>query len=304
MGAPSVGLPPFHVHFETLVFLTALGSTYAFSLVHVGRPIDRHATRAQKSSFFVGVAVVYVALGWPLDDISDDYLYSAHMVQHVLLMLLAPPFFLWGTPAWLLERALPAGLLRALRRVTRPVFATLVFNAAVGLSHWPLLVDLMSRSATFHNFAHLALLAASTVMWFPVFSPTPVIPRISPPARMLYLFVQSILPTVPASFFTFAEGVLVPYYGEAPRLFGIGVIADQQLAGFVMKVVGGLVLWTYIAVVFFRWYSSEGHEVGLPGRFRRGEGGIPPSTRGPSGGGSEAVPASRPGSERVLAGRS
>ncbi len=304
MGAPSVGLPPFHVHFETLAFLVALGSTYAFALVHVGRPIDRRATRAQKFSFFVGVAVVYLALGWPLHDISDDYLYSAHMVQHVLLMLVAPPFFLWAIPGWLVEAALPNGVLRALRNVVRPVVATLVFNATVALSHWPLVVDLMSRSTTFHDVAHLAMLAASAAMWFPVFSPTPAIPRISPPAAMLYLFVQSILPTVPASFFTFAEGVLVPYYGEAPRLFGISVVADQQLAGFVMKVVGGLVLWTYIAALFFRWYASEGREVGIPGRFRRGEGGIPPLTDGPRSGGGEAVPAERPGFDRVLAGRS
>lgn len=278
MDEPAIGLPPYHLHPETLVFWIAVALAYVFGLVHVGRPEGLRATRSQKTLFFSGVAVAYASVSWPLHDVADDYLYSAHMVQHVLLLLVVPPLLLWGIPSWLPDRILPKTAFKVLRKISRPVAATLVFNSVVALSHWPLLVDLMSRSAPFHTGSHLVLVAAAIVMWLPVFSPTEFIPRISPPAQMLYLFVQSVLPTVPASFFTFAEGVLVPFYGEAPRLFGVSVLADQQMAGFIMKVVGGLVIWVYITVIFFRWYAAEGRDVGIPPRFRSGgDGGVEPS---------------------------
>jgi len=270
---PSVGLPPFHLHLETILFWVLICLLYFFSLAYFGSISRLKATISQKVLFLSGVGVAFLATTWPLHDISDGYLYSAHMVQHILLMLVVPPFMLWGTPAWLIERALPTPVLKALRKIARPVAATLAYNSVVALSHWPLLVDLMSRSNLFHQSMHLLIIAGAFIMWLPVYSPTPRIRRISPPAQMLYLFVQSILPTVPASFFTFAQGVIVPFYGEAPRLYGVSVLSDQQMAGFVMKVIGGLVIWTYLAVIFFRWYAVEGQEAGIPSRFRGGGGG-------------------------------
>lgn len=287
MDTPYAGLPPYDLHIEALAFWMAVLLVYVFSLVHLGRPDGLRTTRGQKTLFFTGVAVGYASVSWPLHDISDDYLYSAHMVQHVLLLLVVPPLLLWGIPSWLPQRALPRPALKALSKISRPVQATIIFNAVVAFSHWPLLVDLMSRSGAFHAGLHLVLIASAMIMWLPVFSPTPLIRRLSPPAQMLYLFVQSILPTVPASFFTFARTPLVLYYAEAPRLFGIGVLADQQMAGFVMKAVGGLVTWTYIAVIFFRWYAAEGHDAGIPARHRGGGGGGGSMHPSPPAGGPE-----------------
>jgi putative membrane protein len=302
--ATAVGLPPYHVHPDTLLFCTIVALAYVFGLVHLGRPKGLRATRSQKLLFFAGLSVFYLAVSWPLHDVSDDYLYSAHMVQHVLLLLVVPPLLLWGIPSWLVGRVLPGPALRVVRKLARPIPATLIYNAVVAISHWPLVVDLMSRSTAVHSGMHLLLVVAATVMWLPVFSPTPLIRRLSAPGQMLYLFVQSILPTVPASFFTFAQGVIVPFYGDAPRLFGISVLADQQLAGFVMKVVGGLVIWTYIAVIFFRWYAAEGHESGVPAKFRGGgDGGTKPAGGSPFGPEQGAVDDTKHRSEKELAAR-
>jgi putative membrane protein len=85
---------------------------------------------------------------------------------------------------------------------------------------------------------------------------------------MLYLFLQSIVPTVPASFLTFGSRPLYHYYEELPRLWGVGALADMQAAGMVMKIFNGLLLWAVIAIVFFRWYDRE-EPGGITARKRR-----------------------------------
>ena len=74
---------------------------------------------------------------------------------------------------------------------------------------------------------------------------------------MLYLFLQTIVPTVPASFLTFNDRPLYRIYATFPRLWDISALTDQQTAGLIMKIVGGLFLWLVIAIIFFRWYESE-----------------------------------------------
>jgi putative membrane protein len=94
-------------------------------------------------------------------------------------------------------------------------------------------------------------------MWWPVMSPLPERPALSPPAQMLYLFLQSLAPTIPASFLTFGHTLLYPVYATYPRVWGLSALDDQLIAGLVMKIVGGLILWGFIAVIFFNWHARE-----------------------------------------------
>jgi putative membrane protein len=95
-------------------------------------------------------------------------------------------------------------------------------------------------------------------MWWPVVDPLPETARLQPPTKMFYLFLQSILPTVPASFLTFSDGVIYSFYADVPRLWPwLDPVTDQRVAGLIMKLVGGLLLWTVIAVIFFRWNARE-----------------------------------------------
>jgi putative membrane protein len=94
-------------------------------------------------------------------------------------------------------------------------------------------------------------------MWWPVLSPISELPRLNPPLQMAYLFMQSLLPAVMASFITFSDTVVYSYYEDAPRIWGMSALADQQVAGGAMKLLGTLILWSYMTVVFFRWYSQE-----------------------------------------------
>jgi putative membrane protein len=108
-----------------------------------------------------------------------------------------------------------------------------------------------------HFVAHAVLLTSAVLMWMPVASPLPEVPRATPPMQMLYLFLQTVVPTVPASFLTFGSHPLYQIYETFPRLWGVSALDDQQTAGLIMKIAAGLYLWVVIAAIFFRWYARE-----------------------------------------------
>jgi putative membrane protein len=109
---------------------------------------------------------------------------------------------------------------------------------------------------------HAVIFTSAALMWFPVLNQLPEFPRLSPGARMVYVFLQSVIPTIPASFLTFGEGLLYPFYGEVPRPFAMTALEDQRLAGAMMKIYAGLLLWSVIVVIFFRWYARDQKEAG------------------------------------------
>jgi putative membrane protein len=222
------------------------------------RPGERAASPRHFVLFSLGVLLLWTAIDGPIHTLSEGYLYSVHMIQHMLLTLIVPPLLLMGTPGWLLRLLLsPRPIIFAARYLTRPVVGLVVFNAVMILTHLPPVVDLTLRNEFAHVVMHGVMIGAGLVMWFPVVSPLEELPRMSYPASMLYLFGQSILPTVPASFLTFSTIPLYSFYEEVPRLGGISVVTDQRIGGLIMKVGGGFYLWTIITVLFFKWYSEE-----------------------------------------------
>jgi putative membrane protein len=106
-------------------------------------------------------------------------------------------------------------------------------------------------------------------MWWPVLSPLPELPALPAPGKMLYLFVQSLAPTIPASFLTFGTHPLYPVYATFPRIWGIGPLTDQLIAGLLMKIGGGLILWGVLGGVFFRWFAQEQRDGWDPLQWRR-----------------------------------
>jgi putative membrane protein len=259
VGVAPARFPAWHAHPDVWALVAFLELSYLGALRReralTGRPA---ATRGQVTAFSLGVAVLWIAADWPIHDLAERALYSVHMVQHLLFTLAAAPLLLLGTPTWLARRLLaPAWLLRAVRWVGRPVPGLIQFNLILVFSHWPVWVDLTLRHHNVHFLAHVLIVVSALLMWLPVVSPLPEVPRARPPTQMLYLFLQTIVPTVPASFLTFGSTPLYKFYETVPRLWGISVLTDQQVAGLIMKVVGGFYLWTVIGVIFFRWYDRE-----------------------------------------------
>jgi putative membrane protein len=249
-----------HPHPDVWLLVAALGAGYLGALRRLGaryvEPGEKPVTGGQVAWFLGGVAAIWAAADWPVHEVAERSMYSVHMLQHLLLTLAGPPMLLLGTPDWLARRLLrPISPL--VRSLTRPFAALLIFNGVLVLSHWPLVVEAGIRSEPIHLVTHAALVLSALVMWWPVLSPLPEIPRLPYPAQMLYLFLQTVVPTVPASFLTFAHSPLYGIYESFPRPWGLSAVEDQRIGGLLMKIGGGFMLWSVIAVLFFRWSAKE-----------------------------------------------
>lgn len=249
-------------HPEIWLALIILAGAYAWAINILGpRKVPegtRPATPGQVFAFYSGIILMWFASDWPIHDIAERYLFSFHMIQHIAFLLVVPPLLLLGTPKWLLRSLIGTGLrFKIMRVVTRPVVALLIYNLMVAFIHWPPIVELQTSSNAGHGAIHGLILVSSVIGWWPVVAPLPELGRLSDIAKMFYLFLTSIIPTVPASFLTFAEGVLYKHYEGVPRLWGLSPATDQMIAGLIMKIGGGLLLWTVIAVIFFRWNARE-----------------------------------------------
>ncbi len=239
------------LHPSVVAGLVLLGGLYVF---WGGLRADRRRIIA----FAASLLVLFVALNGPLHNLSDRYLFSAHMAQHLLLTLLFPPLLLYGTPAWVVRPLLTPRWVMALARVvTRPMVAAAVFTAPIVLWHLPLFYEAALRHHGLHIVQHLVFVAGGVLMWWPILSPVPELPRIPYPGQMLYLFLLGLPMSLTGALITLSDEVLYPFYAAAPRVWGLDALADQQIGGLLMWVPGALALWGAMTVVWFRWSAWE-----------------------------------------------
>jgi len=214
-------------------------------------------TRSHKRWFAVGILLLWAAADWPVHDIGEEHLYFVHMIQHLALMLLVPPIMLMATPEWLARLVVGDGRVSTvMRRLARPVPAGAMFALLTLVSHAPVVVNTAATNGLFHYGVHAVLVTSALLFWLPVCGPFPEL-RISAPAQMIYLFVASLVPTVPGAWMVFADGAVYSTYDIPARLWGISVTSDQQVAGAIMKLVGGTYLWVVITGLFFRWAAGQ-----------------------------------------------
>ncbi len=220
-----------------------------------GAPFPRgHAVR-----FYLSLVVFYVAVGSPLDQIAERFLFSAHMLQHQLLMYPAAILFLLGWPDWMVDPALVRSRLVALLRVlTHPLACALIYSLVIGLWHAPTLYDWALRNKVVHVAEHILFFGASLFYWWPLLSPSRLLPRRNPGVQMLYMVGVLITMTPVFAYITFSEDILYATYEYAPRLYpGFSAADDQLLAGVMMKIIGMIVSFTAFGVAFYRWYEEK-----------------------------------------------
>jgi cytochrome c oxidase assembly factor CtaG len=215
-------------------------------------------SRGKTAWFLGGLAVVLLALLSPLDEIGDTYLFSAHMVQHLLLILAAAPMLMLGTPDWMLAGLLRnTTILRIGRWLTNPVVAFMIFNINFAAWHFPAMYQATLLNENIHILEHLLFLATAVLNWWPVIGPAPELPRLPYPGQMLYLFLEAIPGTVLGAIFVFADGPLYPFYVSAGRLFGLSPDVDQQLGGLIMGTLSSLVYLAALGGAFMAWLQQE-----------------------------------------------
>jgi putative membrane protein len=208
--------------------------------------------------FALGLMLIFVALVTPIDSLSSVALFSAHMVQHILLMLLAPACLLLGTPRYWIRNLYDVPMLRrVLSIVTHPLVTLITFNAVMWIWHVPSLYEGALRNPNIHIVEHMMFLAAGALMWLPIIHDVPPQHVLSYPARMAYLFACMISSSILGAIFTFAPNIAFPFYGPAPLAFGLTPMTDQQLAGLIMWVPGSGIFFIAILVVFAAWLNAE-----------------------------------------------
>lgn len=251
---------PFHLHWDVLGLVAFLGIGYWYGLKRLtpvyapqGEPA---VTVLQQVFFYSGLAVMVAVTSWPVHDIGERSLFTFHMTEHVVMALIAAPLILLGVPWWLM-RVVVRPILPALRILTKPIIALVLFNTVLAGLHYEPILEAMLTSDLAHFSVHLALFLTALLMWWPVIGPVPDLPRLPPLGRMGYLFLQSLVPTIPASFLTLADAPVYQIYELFPRLWGISAVTDQTVAGLIMKLGGGAVLWFVIALTFFTWFAEE-----------------------------------------------
>ena len=211
--------------------------------------------------FHAALVILFLSLNGPMHDLSDDYLFSAHMVQHLILELIVPPLMLAGTPGWMLRPLLRTrGVGPVARFVTRPRAAFALFNVVLAVWHLPPLYNLALEVHAMHIVQHLMFIAASVIMWWPLMGSLPELPRLSYPGQMLYCFLMTVPMSIVAVCITMADRVLYPLYAIAPRVLGISPLEDQRYGGLIMWIPGGLFFYGVMTVVFVLWARRGGED--------------------------------------------
>ena len=263
-GAAPLSWTGFTVHWSTVVGVAALAGLYewrsraALASPALGAPPDA----AQRARFIAGLMVIVLALNGPVHDLSDSFLFSAHMVQHLVLTLIVPPLLISGTPASLFRQALRSpAVARVARVISRPAFCFAAFNVVIAVWHFPVLYNFALAHHVVHIGQHLMFIVAAVQMWWPLLSPLPELPRLSYPLQMVYCFLMTIPMSLVAIFITYSDSVLYPSYASAPRVWQLSPMQDQMIGGLIMWIPGGLFFVCVMAVVFFKWSAADSDSV-------------------------------------------
>ena len=227
-------------------------------------------TQRKHSLYFgLGLVTLWVALETPLDTISDRYLDSVHMLQHILLGFVAPPLMLLGLSSQMVDRVLRVPGVRA---ATEPVAAQVIAGAVMVVWHLPPLYNATLAAEGLHVVEHLTFIAAGCVLFWPMLEVTSARSRwqMSPGIKLLYLLVATLPQDGVALVLIFSRVPFYEYYAHAPRLVAsLTPLIDQTLAGAVLMTLGKATMVVAAIAVFVRWFGNEGradqtlHQSGL-----------------------------------------
>lgn len=219
----------------------ALACGYAWVL-RGGRRRGEEWSPVKRIAFAAALVVLLLALESPIDVGGDNYLFSLHMFQHILLSMVVPPLLLLGLP----ERWLAVDRVRI-----HPLAATLTFNGVLALWHLPLLFEATLRNELIHVAEHLSFLATGVLFWLPIVAP--VRGRSAPTSigKIAYLAFAGVPPTILGLVFILSRSVLYPFYAAAPRVVSLSSLEDQLLGGLLMFGLGNLIYFAAIWILFF-----------------------------------------------------
>ena len=236
---------------------TVYAGLLALFFGHAWLARDRDLPRLNSLYFGLGLVSIWAALETPIDVLSDEYLDSVHMLQHVLLGVVAPPLLLLG-----LNREMAGVLVRVpgVRAITEPIPAQVLSGLVMIGWHVPPLYDATLYSESLHVVEHLSFIAGGVLFWWPVISATAAHCRwrLGPMGQLLYLFIGTFPQDAVALALQFSRTPFYEFYTHVPRIVpGLDPVTDQTTAGGVLMLFGKSSYFIGAAVVFLRWFNAE-----------------------------------------------
>ena len=239
------------------LFVLAIAGLYFGPQLRAGGGAGGDAPPLRRAAGIAGVLTVWLALDWPVGALGGGYLASLHMVQYILLALVAPPLLVSGLPPATraaIERR--PRLVRAIATLTHPVVAAILFVSTFLATHTPRVADgLMATQAGAFALDFLWI-ATGVLFWWPLVAVPPGRRPLAPLGRIGTLIAGAVPHTPIAMWLILAS---YPVYGTfelAPRVYGFDARADQQLAGGIMLLAGGLYVLVMLSVIFLRWQGT------------------------------------------------
>jgi putative membrane protein len=259
-----------HWHTEPLLLFSLLFVGWAYAM-WIGPLRLRHSSPVPIQGwriicFYAGMVVIYLAVGSPIDQIGETYLFSVHMFQHLLLMYVAPILIILGIPPARFDDTVSRHrwLQLPLRWYLKPVIAAVAFTLILSVWHVPALYEAALRNKTIHIIEHITIMAfAFALFWFAL-SRSKIFPPLQPGVRMLLIFVLMVGQTPLFGVLSFSDQVLYPTYEWAPRITALSALEDQILGGVLMKVGGMLFALPFFGMAFFSWAKSQENGIDKP----------------------------------------
>lgn len=259
--------------------LLALAFAYALAVGPLRERLAPGVAFERGKAVWFGAAVVlfYVVEGSPLHDLAERYLLSAHMLQHLLLSYVVARMFIVGVPDWLWRALLLNRVMAPIStRALRPTTTFVVFALFFAIWHVPVIYEGALMNPLVHHIEHVVFLITAIMLWWPILSPLPELPRAPHLVQMAYLFTIPIAQLPVFAAITFSPDVVYRTYEIAPRAYTwLSPLADQALAGAIMKVMGLAFFSVPFTRIFFDWYQRENRRKVMQVDMRRSGDGTP-----------------------------
>ena len=254
-----------HWHTEPVLLITLLGIGWLYALAIGPLRAKLNGTAqfpmARCICFYLGLALVYLAVGSPLDQIGEQFLFCAHMAQHMLLIYFAPALFFVGVPSWLIDWLLQSEAARKTMNVlTHPACGGLLFTFVYTIWHVPALYEAALHDKRIHVLEHWTMFSLGILMLWPFLTNSTRVPKRSYPLRMIAIFLLMVGQLPVFAFLSFAGEAIYPTYAWAPRIIDLDALNDQILGGILMKVVNMGFSLTILGTCFYFWARSEAND--------------------------------------------
>ena len=245
------------------LFIAAIGAIYVL-LVRAEQARLRRRGEAgfegwRVACFAGGLALLWASLDWPLGPMAAGYLATANAAQDLLVTLGAAPLMLVGLPPSRDRQRQPLSLLGRARGILgQPIIAAVIFGVALMITHLPSVVDALRPHVLGSAAITTTWLVSAVVLWSPLTGPLAGRHRLPYFGALIFLAVPFVFPKIAGAFFVFADEPLYEVYTTAPRVFDdVSAMQDQHAAGFVLWVIGSLMVVAALGALFRRWYMED-----------------------------------------------